>query len=870
MTSNEIRTAFLDFFKSKGHQIVPSAPMVVKNDPTLMFTNAGMNQFKDIFLGNTPREFPRVADSQKCLRVSGKHNDLEEVGRDTYHHTMFEMLGNWSFGDYFKREAIAYAWEFLTDVMKLDKDRLYATVFAGDEKDGTAFDKEAYDFWMEHLPEDRILKGNKKDNFWEMGDTGPCGPCSEIHIDLRDEDERAKVSGAELVNKDNPLVIEVWNLVFMQYNRVVSGELHPLSAKHVDTGMGFERLCMAVQNKKSNYDTDVFQPIIQKIAKLASVKYGEAGDVDVALRVVADHLRAVTFAIADGQLPSNTGAGYVIRRILRRAIRYGFTFLNFKEPFMNTLVADLVAQMGHQFPEIKAQQQLIENVIREEETSFLKTLDSGILKFESYVKKMSGKTVIDGDFAFELFDTYGFPIDLTCLMASEKGLTVDMEGFAEGLRQQKARSRAATSISAGDWVELSSQENPTRFVGYTELECPCKIVKYRQVTAKGKSYFQIVLDQTPFYAEAGGQVGDTGVLTDGTDTVEIYNTTKENNLVIHHAGKLPNDVAACFTAKIDVEKRQKTANNHSATHLLDHALRKVLGSHVEQKGSMVASDRLRFDFSHFAKVTEDELRQVERMVNALIRKNLPLQEHLDVPIEEARERGAIALFGEKYGKTVRVIQFGDAVELCGGTHTSATGNIGLFKIVSEGAVAAGVRRIEAVTGEAAEQLVYADQDTIAQLKGMLNASNLAQSVQKLQDECQALRKRMEDIDRQRAFEFGKSLMENAEEANGVLFMSKVTDYSADMLRQVALQLREGDNHVVVLGSVCDGKPNLAVAISTNLTGTLDAPTLVRAAGKFIQGGGGGHPTLAMAGGKNPDGVWSAVNEALRLAKEKLQ
>ena len=859
MTSNEIRSAFLDFFKSKGHHLVPSAPMVIKNDPTLMFTNAGMNQFKDIFLGNTAREFPRVADSQKCLRVSGKHNDLEEVGRDTYHHTMFEMLGNWSFGDYFKKEAIAYGWEFLTEVMKLDKSRLYATVFAGDEKDGTAFDQEAYDFWKEYLPEDRILKGNKKDNFWEMGDTGPCGPCSEIHIDLRDDIERAKVPGAELVNKDNPLVIEIWNLVFMQYNRVASGE----------TGMGFERLCMAVQGKKSNYDTDVFQPIIQKIAQKAPVRYGERHDVDVALRVVADHLRAVTFAIADGQLPSNTGAGYVIRRILRRAIRYGFTFLGFKEPFMNALVADLVAQMGHQFPEIKAQQALIENVIREEETSFLKTLDSGIVKFENYVKKMAGKTVIDGDFAFELFDTYGFPIDLTCLMASEKNLTVDMDGFAEGLRQQKERSRAATSISAGDWVELLPQESPTEFVGYKESECACKIVKYRQVTTKNKTYFQIVLDKTPFYAESGGQVGDTGVLTNGTETVDIYNTTKENNLVIHHANKIPTDVTADFTAHIDEVKRQKTANNHSATHLLDHALRTVLGTHVEQKGSMVASDRLRFDFSHFAKVTDEELRTTERMVNALIRKNLPLQEFLDVPIEEARERGAIALFGEKYGATVRVIQFGDAVELCGGTHTSATGNIGLFKIVSEGAVAAGVRRIEAVTGEAAEHLVYEDQDTIAQLKTMLNAPDLAQAVKRLQDESAALRKKMEDIDRQMALEFGKSLVDKAENVNGVFVMSQVTDFSADMLRQIAYQLKDADNRVAVLGSVHAGKPNLVVAISANLTGKLDAPTLVRAAGKLIQGGGGGQPTLAMAGGKNPDGVPAAVAEAVKLAKEKL-
>ena len=671
--------------------------MVIKNDPTLMFTNAGMNQFKDIFLGNNKAEHPRVADSQKCLRVSGKHNDLEEVGRDTYHHTMFEMLGNWSFGDYFKKEAIAYAWEFLTEVMKLDKERLYATVFQGDEKDGTAFDQEAYDFWKDYLPEDRILKGNKKDNFWEMGDTGPCGPCSEIHIDLRDDAERAQVPGRELVNKDNPLVIEIWNLVFMQYNRIASGELKPLANKHVDTGMGFERLCMAVQNKKSNYDTDVFQPIIQKIAAKSGIAYGAHRDSDIALRVVADHLRAVTFAIADGQLPSNTGAGYVIRRILRRAIRYGFTFLGFKEPFICTLVPDLVAQMGHQFPELKAQQTLIEKVVREEEASFLKTLDSGIAKFENYCAKMQG-TVVDGDFAFELFDTFGFPIDLTQLIAAEKNLTVDMEGFQRGLQQQKERSRKDAAVNTDDWVELIAQDTPTRFLGYHQLECECRIVKYRSVTAKNKTFFQIVLDQTPFYAESGGQVGDTGVLDNGSEMVAIYNTTKENNLTIHFANKLPANLEVAFIAKVDAAKRQLTANNHSATHLLDHALRHILGTHVEQKGSLVTSERLRFDFSHFSKVTDEEIIQVERMVNSLIRSNLPLQEHVDVPIEEAKAKGAIALFGEKYGNLVRVIQFGDAVELCGGTHTSATGNIGLFKIVSEGAIAAGVRRIEAVTG----------------------------------------------------------------------------------------------------------------------------------------------------------------------------
>lgn len=869
MTANEIRKAFLDFFQSKNHHIVNSAPMVVKNDPTLMFTNAGMNQFKDIFLGNNPAQWPRVADSQKCLRVSGKHNDLEEVGHDTYHHTMFEMLGNWSFGDYFKKDAIAFAWEFLTDVMKLDKDRLYATVFAGDEKDGTQFDQEAYDIWKNHLPEDRILKGKKKDNFWEMGDTGPCGPCSEIHIDLRDEADREKVDGASLVNKDNPLVIEIWNLVFMQFNRLASGELQPLAAKHVDTGMGFERLCMAVQNKKSNYDTDVFQPLIQKIAQNANVKYGEKKDVDVALRVIADHLRAVTFAIADGQLPSNTGAGYVIRRILRRAIRYGFTFLNFNKPFICDLVHDLVEQMGHQYEEIARQEQLIVNVIREEETSFLKTLDSGIQKFENYVAKMKNTTTIDGDFAFELFDTYGFPIDLTCLMASEKNISVDMDSFAENLKQQKERSRAATAVSAGDWCELAS-EISTEFVGYDQLQCECRILKYRQVTAKNKTFFQIVLDKTPFYAESGGQVGDTGVIFNDNEKIEIYNTTKENNLTIHHSNKIPENVNSSFTAKVDTEKRQMTANNHSATHLLDFALRKVLGTHVEQKGSLVTCERLRFDFSHFAKVTEEELKATEDIVNSLIRANIPSQIYNDVPIDEARARGAIALFGEKYGNLVRVVQFGDSVELCGGTHTSATGNIGIFKIVSEGAIAAGVRRIEAVTGITAEKLIREQEDLIAQLKTALNASNLLQSVQKLQDENSALKKKIEDAEKQQARDFANSLVESAEKYNDVEILCKKTAFSADLLRQIALQLREADNRVVVLGSVLDNKPNLVVAVSANLSDKVNAPALVKAGGKMIQGGGGGQPTLAMAGGKKPEGIDDAISEIIGQVKNILK
>lgn len=869
MTSNEIRAAFLKFFESKKHFVVPSAPMVVKNDPTLMFTNAGMNQFKDIFLGNEPAEHHRVCDSQKCLRVSGKHNDLEEVGRDTYHHTMFEMLGNWSFGDYFKKEAIAYAWEFLTEVMKLDADRMFATVFEGDANDGTSFDEEAYGFWKEHLPEDRILKGNKKDNFWEMGDTGPCGPCSEIHIDLREDADRAIFPGKELVNKDNPLVIEIWNLVFMQYNRIASGELKPLTAKHVDTGMGFERLCMAAQNKKSNYDTDVFQPVIQKIAHIAHVGYGDHKETDIALRVIADHLRAVSFAIADGQLPSNNGAGYVIRRILRRAIRYGFTFLDFKAPFMYKLVPDLVSQMGHQFPELTAQSNLIQKVMQEEETSFLKTLDSGMMKFENYCSKLNGKTVIEGDFAFELFDTYGFPIDLTQLIASEKNLLVDMDGFQEGLRQQKERSRAAAAVATDDWVELLHQNTATLFVGYHQDSCECKIVKYRKVTAKNKSYYQIVLDKTPFYAESGGQVGDSGVLESVNETVAIYNTTKENNLVIHHTAQLPENLTTSFEAKINAEKRHLTANNHSATHLMDFALRTILGTHVEQKGSYVDSDRLRFDFSHFAKVTEEELIQVEKMVNDLIRQNIPLQEHVDIPIDEARSKGAIALFGEKYGKLVRVIQFGESVELCGGTHTSTTGNIGLFKILSEGAVAAGVRRIEAVTGRVAEEQVYEYQSLIKSMKEMLNANNLPQAIQKLNEDNQLYHKKIEEFEKQQVVNFCKDAELEFEEYRGVRFITKRTEMAPEMLRQAALLMRSSGSRVVVLGSVFEGKPNLVVAISDDLSNVLDAGKLVRAAGKLIQGGGGGQATLAAAGGKNPNGLSAAIDEVMNLCKETL-
>lgn len=699
-----------------------------------------------------------------------------------------------------------------------------------------------------------------------MGDTGPCGPCSEIHIDLRDDAERAQVPGRDLVNKDNPLVIEIWNLVFMQYNRIASGELKPLANKHVDTGMGFERLCMAVQNKKSNYDTDVFQPIIQKIAQQAHVTYGAKRDTDVALRVVADHLRAVTFAIADGQLPSNTGAGYVIRRILRRAIRYGFTFLDFKEPFMFALVADLVAQMGHQFPELQKQRELSSRIILEEEQSFLKTLAKGIARFEEYVSKNGANGKVDGDFAFELFDTYGFPIDLTQLLASEKNMTVDMEGFQRGLQQQKERSRAAAAVATDDWQELIAQDTPTTFVGYRDNQCESKIVKFRKVTAKNKTFYQIVLDQTPFYAESGGQVGDTGVLESVNETVEIYNTTKENNLTIHHAAKLPENLTATFTAKINVEKRQLTANNHSATHLLDYALRSVLGTHVEQKGSLVTSERLRFDFSHFAKVTDEEIVKVEQMVNGLIRKNTNLQEHVDMPIDEARAMGAMALFGEKYGNLVRVIQFGDSIELCGGTHTSATGNIGLFKIVSETAIAAGVRRIEAVTGPAAEEVMYENQELIKQVKELLNSNNPLQAIQKLNDDNTQYRKKMEEIEKQQIVNFCKEMENNIEEINGMQVITKITEMSGDMLRQAAFNLRTAENRVIVFGSVFDNKPNLVVGISDDLAGKFNAPALVRAAGKHIQGGGGGQPTLATAGGKNAAGVPDAVAEVLQTLK----
>lgn len=875
MTSNEIRSQFLKFFESKNHHIVPSAPMVVKNDPTLMFTNAGMNQFKDIFLGNSPSQYQRVCDSQKCLRVSGKHNDLEEVGHDTYHHTMFEMLGNWSFGDYFKKEAIAYGWEFLTEVMKIDKNSLYVTVFGGDEKEGLAMDTEAYEFWKEHIAEERILKGSKKDNFWEMGDQGPCGPCSEIHIDLRDEAEKAKVPGAELVNKDNPLVIEIWNLVFMQYNRLANGTLEPLKAKHIDTGMGFERLCMVMQGKKSNYDTDVFQPLIQELARKAGKVYGADEQADIAMRVCADHLRAVSFSIADGQLPSNAKAGYVIRRILRRAVRYGYTFLDFKEPFMYSLVPTLVSQMGGQFIELKAQQELICRIIKEEEQSFLKTLSNGILKFENYIakalecettceaceQKVKVEKVIDGAFAFELFDTYGFPIDLTQLMAAEKGWSVDMDGFAKGLAEQKDRSRAAAKMESDDWVELQPGVEE-QFVGYDELVSEVQIVRYRHVRAKDREFYQLVFDRTPFYGEAGGQVGDVGTIGAGDEVIPIVDTKKENNLIVHIVTKLPSDVTATFKAEVDRCRRFAIQCNHSATHLLHKALRNVLGTHVEQKGSSVDDQRLRFDFSHFAKLTKEEIREVEKQVNIDIWHAMPLEEHRAMPIAEAQKLGAMALFGEKYGETVRVVKFGDSVEFCGGTHTDNTGHIGSFRIVSEGAVAAGMRRIEAVTGGAAERYVDELQDNLDDAKALLkNPKDLAVAIQRLQDENADLRSQIAAFQKEKVAGVCRAI---GEELKSNALLAKRMDVDIMQLKDGVMQLRnEHPDMALVLGSVVGDKPQLMICLGQNrVDAGKNAGTIIRAAGKEIQGGGGGQPAYATAGGKNAAGIDKAIEVAV--------
>ncbi len=865
MTSNEIRSQFLQFFEGKNHHVVASAPMVVKNDPTLMFTNAGMNQFKDIFLGNADAPYPRACDAQKCLRVSGKHNDLEEVGHDTYHHTMFEMLGNWSFGDYFKKEAIAYAWEFLTEVMHIDNRNLYVTVFGGDKEEGLAMDTEAYDFWKEHIAEDRILKGSKKDNFWEMGDQGPCGPCSEIHVDLRDEAEKAKVPGAELVNKDNPLVIEIWNLVFMQFNRLANGTLEPLKAKHIDTGMGFERLCMVMQGKRSNYDTDVFQPLIQEIAKKAGRTYGQQEEADVAMRVIADHLRAVSFSIADGQLPSNAKAGYVIRRILRRAVRYGYTFLGFRQPFMHELVDTLVDQMGHQYKELSQQRDLIHHIIKEEEQSFLKTLANGINRFEDYVAShaQDDKQVIDGAFAFELFDTYGFPVDLTQLMAAEKGWEVDMEGFKKGLAEQKERSRAAAAVENDDWVELLPGVNQ-EFLGYDQLEAEVKIVRYRHVKVKEKEFYQLVLDRTPFYGESGGQVGDKGVLAHVSgEEVAVVDTKKENNLIVHIVNQLPEHLDSTYTAKVNAQRRTAIECNHSATHLLHKALRKVLGNHVEQKGSSVDDQRLRFDFSHFAKLTHEELRQVEHLVNEDIRSAISLEEHRAMPIAEAQQLGAMALFGEKYGERVRVVKFGDSIEFCGGTHISNTGRIGMLRIVSEGAIAAGMRRIEAVTGEAAERYVDSMQDMLDGIRELFSSKDLVAAVRKSIDDNAVLRAQVEQFHKEKMQELGKKVAAQLKE-NPV--MVKRVDFELNQLRDVMLSLRtQFPDMAVVLGSTFGDKPSLLVALGQNrVDAGKNAGNIVRTAGKEMQGGGGGQPGYATAGGKNLAGLDAAMKVAAEM------
>ena len=868
MTVKEIRKTFTDFFASKGHVIVPSAPMVVKNDPTLMFTNAGMNQFKDIFLGNAPAKATRVADSQKCLRVSGKHNDLEEVGHDTYHHTMFEMLGNWSFGDYFKKEAIAWAWELLTEVYKLPKDRLYATVFEGYAPDGLSADTEARDFWLQYLPADRVLEGNKHDNFWEMGDTGPCGPCSEIHIDLRDDAERAAVPGAQMVNQGHHLVIEIWNLVFMQFNRKANGSLEPLPARHVDTGMGLERLCMAIQGKKSNYDTDVFTGMIDAISRLSGVAYDPDGQVGVAMRVIADHIRAISFSITDGQLPSNVKAGYVIRRILRRAVRYGYTFLGLKEPFLCRLVPQLIADMGEAYPELVAQEQLVTRVIREEEEAFLRTLDKGIRLMDNIMEKSRESKVIAGVDAFTLYDTYGFPIDLTELIAAENGFTVDMEGFGVELGKQKERARNATAVENGDWVELQPFTE-CEFLGYDVLEAEARLMKYRTVKAKNKEFIQLVFDRTPFYGEMGGEIGDTGSITtpDG-GTVRILNTIKENNLTIHLAERIPEQTDGIFLLTVDSARRQKIANNHTCTHLLHQALREILGPHVEQKGSYVGDQYFRFDFSHFEKLGDDNIDRVERRVNALIRKNYPLCEKRDATMEEAHAEGAMALFGEKYGDRVRVVRFGDSVELCGGCHTSATGTIGFFKITSESAVAAGIRRIEAVTGLEAEMAVDVMENALRAAKAFFNnVPDLTGAIHKMIEENADYKKKMEEIVRERTVLLKRDLLSRARETGGRRLV--VIDNSVDpqMLRNAAFMLQnETQNLVIAAAYEAGGKPQLLLMYSADLVQAgKNAQADIKEAAKCIQGGGGGQPGLATAGGKNLAGLKDALEKLIASA-----
>ena len=870
MTANEIRDSFKKFFESKGHVIVPSAPMVIKDDPTLMFTNAGMNQWKDIILGTREPEPRRRADTQKCLRVSGKHNDLEEVGHDTYHHTMFEMLGNWSFGDYFKEGAIDYAWEYLVDVIHLDPNDLYVTVFEGSPEEGLARDDEAAGFWLKHVPADHIINGNKHDNFWEMGDTGPCGPCSEIHLDSRTPEEKAKTPGRELVNKDDPQVIEIWNIVFMQFNRKADGSLEPLAMNVIDTGMGFERLVRMMQGKHSNYDTDIFQPIIKEEERITGKKYGESEETDVAMRVVADHLRAVAFSIADGQLPSNAKAGYVIRRILRRAIRYAYTFLGQKEAFIYRLLPVLIQEMGDAFPELPAQRELIARVMKEEEDSFLRTLEKGINMLQTAMDqlKAEGKNQLDGVQAFRLFDTYGFPLDLTQLICREHGFTVDEEQFDAEMQKQKERARNAAAVENGDWVDVA--EGNQQFVGYDYTEYECHILRYRKVTQKKNTFYELVLDYTPFYGEMGGQVGDTGVLVSEDETVEVIDTKRENNQSIHIVKSLPKNINAQFMACVDTDKRAGSAANHTATHLLDYALKQVLGDHVEQKGSYVSANTLRFDFSHFQKVTDDELRQVERLVNDMIRQDIPLDEHRDTPMEEAKELGAIALFGEKYGDRVRVVRFGPSCEFCGGIHAHSTGRIGMFKIVSESSVAAGIRRIEALTGKTCEEAYYALEDSMRQIKALFNnAKDLQGVIAKYIEEHDAMKKDIEAFRAQAVERMAKTLVEKASVVNGVNVIKAVIPFEPSAAKDLVFKIREAlpENLLCVIGSTANEKPMLSVMLSDDMVSShdLNAGKMVREAARLIQGGGGGQPHYAQAGGKNLDGISAAVDKVIELA-----
>ena len=880
MKSQDIRKKFLDFFESKEHLIVPSAPIVLKDDPTLMFNNSGMAQFKEYFLGNAVPKSSRIADTQKCLRVSGKHNDLEDVGFDTYHHTMFEMLGNWSFGDYFKKEAIAWAWEFLTEELKMDKDRLYVSVFEGNEAENVPFDQEAWDLWKQYVPEDRIILGNKKDNFWEMGDQGPCGPCSEIHVDLRTDEERAEVSGRSLVNADHPQVVEIWNNVFMEFNRKADGSLEKLPAQHVDTGMGFERLCMAMQNVTSNYDTDVFTPLIAKVEEITGLKYTtndvilndseeSQNKINIAIRVIVEHVRAVAFAIADGQLPSNNGAGYVIRRILRRAIRYGFTFLGTKEPFIYQLVDVLAAQMGAFFPEIVSQKELVKNVIKEEEASFLRTLDQGLHLLDTVIEKTEGK-VVDGAKAFELYDTFGFPIDLTALILREKGYDLDEAGFEAAMKAQKNRSRAASEVSKDDWNVLI-EGNVETFEGYDKVENDVKITRIRKVESKKDgTLYQIVLNHTPFYPEGGGQVGDKGVLVSANESIEIIDTKKENNLILHFTKQLPENLEAMFVAKVNTDLRNKSSKNHSATHLLHQALRTILGTHVEQKGSLVAPNYLRFDFSHFSKVTEEELQQVEAFVNARIAEQLPLIERRSIPFAQAVEEGAMALFGEKYGDNVRAIKFGESMELCGGIHVQNTADIWSFKIVSESAVAAGIRRIEAISGDAVRAFYQDQETTLKDIKEALkNPQDTMKAVHSLQDENAKLKKQVEQLLKEKAKNLKGDLLAQVEEINGVKFLAKQVDLDATGAKDLAYEIGgTAENFFILFGTVNEGKPMLTAYVSKEIVESkgLNAGQIVRELGKHIQGGGGGQAFFATAGGKNPDGMADAIANAVNFLK----